>query len=282
MQSLEPELRLLTPKDIPAVVKVMEKIGWFHPVEQTKQYIAWGGTGSFCLAFGDEVVATAIALKYSERLAWVGLVISDPDYQRRGFAKCLMNHVMEYLSDVESVMLDASVLGYPLYVKMGFQPLYKINAYRGTPQIFPNSNSIRAMTTADLDTIVNMDCESFGLPRPQIIKWLFETGTGIVATNNDSITGYAFTKAFGDTLRALAWNAKAPSSADQILRACSTQAAEGGYLLRINVPEPNTFARDLALNHNLVIERYVTRMVYGQPPPGNMGDQYGIVTFMTG
>ncbi len=282
MQPLEPELRVLTPNDIPSVVKIMEKIGWFHPVEQTKQYIAWGGEGSFCLAFGDQVVATAIALKYSQRLAWVGLVISDPDYQRRGFAKRLMSHIMDYLSDVESIMLDASVLGYPLYDKMGFKPLYKINAYRGTPQIFPASASVREMTTADLDTVIDMDCEKFGLPRPHILKWLFETGRGIVATSNGSITGYAFTKAFGDTLRALAWNAKTATTSDQILRACSTQAAEDGYLLRINVPEPNTFARDLALDHNLVIERYVTRMIYGQPPPGNMGNQYGIVTFMTG
>lgn len=282
MQPHEPVLRNITPDDIPSIVRLMEKIGWFHPIEQTKQYIAWGGAGSFCLAFGDEIVATAIALKYSKRLAWVGLVISDPDYQRRGFARRLMNHIMTYLADVDSVMLDASVLGYPLYDKMGFQPLYKINAYRGTPQIFPAPKSVRVMMSSDVDTVINMDCETFGLPRPQVMKWLFETGRGLVVTENGAITGYAFTKVFGDTLRALAWNAQNTVTADAILCACSTQAAEDGYLLRINVPEPNTFARDIAVTHSLVIERYVTRMVYGQPPPGHMGDQFGIVTFMTG
>jgi hypothetical protein len=34
--------------------------------------------------------------------------------------------------------------------------------------------------------------------------------------------------------------------------------------------------------HNMTIERQVTRMVYGKPPPGHMGDQYGIIAFMTG
>lgn len=282
MQPPEPQLRNITSDDIPAVVRLMEKIGWFHPVEQTKQYITWGGEGSFCLAFDNEIVATAIAFKYSQRLAWVGLVISDPDYQRRGFARRLMDHIMTYLEDVDSVMLDASVLGYPLYDKMGFQPLYKINAYRGTPQIFPTSQSVRAMTTEDIDYVINMDCDTFGLPRQQVIRWLFETGRGFVATEKGAITGYAFTKVFGDTLRALAWNAQNTDTADAILRVCSTEATAGGYMMRINVPEPNTFAHDLALKHNLVIERYVTRMVYGQPPPGRMGDQYGIITFMTG
>ncbi|MCA0457568.1 MAG: GNAT family N-acetyltransferase [Chloroflexi bacterium] len=282
MQPKEPELRLIKPDDIPAVVRLMEKIGWNHPVEQTKQYIGWGGSGSFCLAFADEIVATAIALKYNQRLAWVGLVISDPDYQRRGFARRLMNHVMSYLEGVESVMLDASVAGFPIYDKMGFQSLYKINAYCGTPQVYELPSSVRAMTEADIEAVVSMDCKTHGIARPHIIRWLFETGKSYVTTENGLITGYAFTKRFGDTLRAIAWNANSRNAADHILRACSTEAAQGNFHLRINVPEPNIIASDLAEAHQLTIERYVTRMVYGQPPPGKMGEQYGIITFMTG
>lgn len=281
-QAGEPTLRQLTPGDIPAVVRVMEKIGWHHPLEQTRQYITWGGNGSFCLAFRDEVVATAIAMKYTQRLAWVGLVISHPDYQRRGFARRLMNHVMAYLVGVESIMLDASAAGYPLYDSMGFEPLYKINAYSGQPRRFEVHPSIRPMTAADLPQVTAMDESTFGIPRPHILRWLFDTGTGWVVSDDKALTGYTFTKVYGDTLRALAWNATDANTAGMILQAASTQAAEGGYLLRVNVPEPNIAARDLVRSHQMGIERYVTRMVYGNSPPGKMGEQYGIITFMTG
>ena len=282
MVLLDPELRVMSADEAPAVVKLMQKIGWTHPVEQIQQCILWGGEGSFCLTFDDSIVATAIALKYSQRLAWVGLVVSDPAYQRRGFARRLTNHVMQHLNDVDSVMLDASTLGFPLYNHMGFQSLYKINAYSGAPQRFELNPAIRPITAADMLTVIGMDCEVIGLPRPQVMNWLFETGKGFVATDADKITGYTFIKTHLDTLRLAAWNAKDALTAESLFQLGSTLAAEGGFTYRINIPEPNAQASDMALRHNLTIERYVTRMVYGKPPPGHMSDQYGIISFMTG
>jgi hypothetical protein len=260
----------------------MMKIGWTHPVEQTQVNITWGGDGSFCLAFGEQIVGTAIALKYSPRLAWVGLVISDPDYQRRGFARRLMNQVMIHLSDVDSVMLDASVMGYPLYDTMGYQTLYKINAYSGTPQLFEVDHSIRPMTDSDLPAIIAADAEVVGVARPQVMKWLFETGSGYVATHEGVIIGYTFVKTHLDTLRLAGWNARDPITAENLLKLGSNLAAQGGFTYRLNVPEPNDQSRVIMDRHNMTIERYVTRMVYGQPRPGHMSDQFGIVSFMTG
>src|SRR5664279_1472768 len=155
MSPLEPRLRVISPNEAPAVITLMRKVGWTHPLEQTRQNITWGGEGSFCLAFDERIVCTAIALKYSERLAWIGLVISDPEYQRRGFARRLMNHAMEHLQGVESIMLDASTLGFPLYDNMGFQSLYKIHVYMGTPQRFAPSAAIRPMTAEDPPIVID-------------------------------------------------------------------------------------------------------------------------------
>jgi hypothetical protein len=215
-------------------------------------------------------------------LAWVGLVVSDPEYQRRGFARRLMNHVMQYLSDVESVMLDASVAGFPVYDKMNFQSLYKINVFAGAPQRFAPSAAIRPMTTEDLPTVVDMDCAIMGLPRPQILNWLFETGKAYVATASDKIIGYTFTRTQADALRLVAWNAQDAATAGALFQFGSTKAAEGGFNLHVSIPEPNTTAREIAERHDLTFDRYVTRMVYGKQPSGHMGEQYGIIAFMTG
>jgi GNAT superfamily N-acetyltransferase len=272
----------MTPDEVPAVLTLLAKIGWNHPLEQVRQNIICGGEGSFCLAFDKQIVGTAIALKYSERLAWVGLVVSDPEYQRRGFARRLMNHVMQYLSNIDSVMLDASVLGFPLYDNMSFQSLYKIYVYNGTPQRFAPSPTIRSMTAEDLPTVIDMDCVIMGLPRPQILKWLFEAGDGYVATHSGKIVGYTFTRTQADALRLVAWNAQDAATAEALFQFGSTLAANGNFSLHISIPEPNQAARDIAESHNLTIDRYVTRMVYGKQPPGRMGEQYGIIAFMTG
>ncbi len=42
----EPTLRVMTPDEAPAVISLMRKIGWDHPLEQTRQNITWGGDGS--------------------------------------------------------------------------------------------------------------------------------------------------------------------------------------------------------------------------------------------
>ncbi len=282
MAHLEPTLRVMTPDEAPAVITLMRKIGWDHPLEQTRQNITWGGEGSFCLAFDTEIVATAIALKYSDRLGWVGLVVSDPAYQRRGFARRLMNHVMHYFGTVESVMLDASTLGFPLYDNMGFESLYKIDVYTGAAQAFEVSPTIRPMTAEDLPTIVAMDGDVVGVPRPQVINWLLQTGNGYVATASGKITGYTFTRTQLDPLRMVAWNATDAATAESLFQFGSTLAANSGVNLHISIPEPNQAAQEIARRYHLTIDRSVTRMVYGRQPPGHMGDQYGIVAFMTG
>ncbi len=282
MQTLEPQLRCLTPDDVPSVMAVMKKIGWNHPEAQTRQYIAWGGEGSFCLAFDEQVVATAIALKYSERLAWVGLVISDPSYQRRGFARRLMNHVMAYLTDIQSVMLDASTLGFPLYDNMGFQSLYKVNACSGVAQRFAPHPTITQMTTAHLQEVIALDTDLNGQARTQVIEWLFNTGSGFVSIETGHVTGYAFAKVHEDTLRVGSWYANSEANAAALLQTCSTLAAEGGYMLRTSSPDVNGAAQRILQAQGITLERSVTRMVYGAMPPGHMSDQYGIVSFMTG
>ncbi|MBA3871786.1 MAG: GNAT family N-acetyltransferase [Anaerolineae bacterium] len=282
MAQLEPELRVISPDEAPAVVTLMRKIGWMYAVEQTQHNITLGGQGSFCLAFDKEIVATALALKYSSRLAWVGMVISDPAYQRRGFARRLMNHVMGYLSDVESVMLDASTLGFPLYDSMGYQSLYKIYVYSGAANHFTPADNIRPMTVADLPTVIDMDSLIMGLARPQVITWLFEVGEGYVVTDSGKITGYMFTRTQVAALRMVAWNAANQFAAESLLEFASTLAAQAGLALETLTPEPSQAAREIAERHGLTIERALTRMVYGKQPPGHMSEQYGIIAFMTG
>src|SRR5262249_13712471 len=117
MPASEPVLRRVTPTDAETCARIANRVGWSHSPTTWQQFIRWGREGALCLTVDGRIVTTAVALVYSERLAWVGAVITDPDYQGRGLAGKIMVEVMDYLAQrhIQSVMLDASPLGFPIY-----------------------------------------------------------------------------------------------------------------------------------------------------------------------
>jgi len=139
------------------------------------------------------------------------------------------------------------------------------------------------MTKDDMPTVLKMDYDVVGVSRSAVLHWLFNTGQGFVATKGNTITGFIFIKKHLDTLRLAGWNAHDATTAEALFQRGSTLAAEENFAnYRINIPEPNTFAYDIAIRHKMLLDRYVTRMVYGKEPPGHMDDQFGIIAFMTG
>jgi hypothetical protein len=62
------------------------------------------------------------------------MVLTDPAYRGRGYATRLLNAAIEWLQDrVETIKLDATELGEPLYAKLGFLPEAPIERWRRQP-----------------------------------------------------------------------------------------------------------------------------------------------------
>lgn len=78
-----------------------------------------------CLAVEAEgrVVSTTTLLPYRSRLAWIGMVLTHPEFRRRGLARALLAQAIEQ-SDrhgIATVKLDATEEGRPLYESLGFR-----------------------------------------------------------------------------------------------------------------------------------------------------------------
>jgi hypothetical protein len=48
------------------------------------------------------------------------MVLTHPEYRGRGYARTLMERALDYLHDVQTVKLDATEMGHPLYKTLGF------------------------------------------------------------------------------------------------------------------------------------------------------------------
>jgi hypothetical protein len=97
------------------------------------------------------------------------MVLTQHEYQRRGLARCLMEHALEYLQrrSVTWIKLDATELGIPLYESLGFREEGRIERWIRPKGAAQGGNSAgRFAPDADLDR------EAFGADRSGLLNVL--------------------------------------------------------------------------------------------------------------
>jgi len=106
---------------------------FFRKVVASGEYIAWlavttaapervvAGAGLWLRPMLPRPTPTGII---QGREALIANVYTEPDWRRRGVARLLMRHVLEYTREhnVPRVLLHASDDGRPLYETLGFEP----------------------------------------------------------------------------------------------------------------------------------------------------------------
>jgi GNAT superfamily N-acetyltransferase len=115
-------LRPLRNEDIDGAFELSSLAGWNQTRDDWRLLLE---TAEVCLAIETErrLASTATLICYGAKLAWVGMVLTHPDFRRRGFARLLMNEIMARASDLKiaTVKLDATDFGRNLYESFGFR-----------------------------------------------------------------------------------------------------------------------------------------------------------------
>jgi hypothetical protein len=77
----------------------------------------------FGIKIDNTLAASATVFCYSEQLAWIGMVLTLPEFRGRGLARQVMEHALDYCArrHIRWVKLDATDMGAPLYEKLGFR-----------------------------------------------------------------------------------------------------------------------------------------------------------------
>lgn len=128
-------LRTLSASDIPAATLLSGLAGWNQTPRDWRNLLHLAPDGSFGIESDGLLVATATAVCFAPEVAWIGMVLTHPDWRGRGFARRLTEHALEYLSGrkIEWIKLDASDLGRPLYKKLGFEDEGPIERWMRSP-----------------------------------------------------------------------------------------------------------------------------------------------------
>lgn len=110
----------MTTSDIDQAMGLSTQEGW----NQTEQdwRILVESTDNVCIAAEKDgrIIGTATALNHSGKVAWIGMVLVDKPMRGMGAGKLLMTEIIKRLGHIESVKLDATPAGQPLYRSLGF------------------------------------------------------------------------------------------------------------------------------------------------------------------
>jgi RimJ/RimL family protein N-acetyltransferase len=192
------EIRLLTESDIPAAMKLKESAGWNQTENDWRCLLQLEPFGCFAAILDGELVGTTTTTTYDDQLAWIGMVLVQPEKRRLGIATKLLKTALDYLNgNVARVKLDATPAGRPVYERFGFQFEGLIERWIGTAAFSePGNNPKPTASMLDADLFA-LDRSAFNANRSKLIEILIANSLAgpVVSRSDDGIlTGYALAR----------------------------------------------------------------------------------------
>ncbi len=187
MQISTEQQRLLNPRDLTEAVELSAAAGWNQTREDWSLLMEFAPQGCFGIEADGKLVSTTTLVCYEQRLAWIGMVLTHAEYRGRGFARRLLVKALDHADSmgIETVKLDATDQGRPLYEKMGFSPEQAIERWT---RVGSSGSPRTATTTTDYST--ELDREAFGADRTALLAMLSKRGQ-----IHESRNGFLFSRA---------------------------------------------------------------------------------------
>ncbi|MEU9701291.1 GNAT family N-acetyltransferase [Streptomyces sp. NPDC047981] len=186
-------IRILTPEDVTLCADLSEDRGWLRE-EHKWSLLLTAGTGyGIDDPDGKGLVAASVVTSYGPELAAIGMVLVAERYARQGVGRRMMHHVIASAGDTP-LTLHATPNGQPLYEQLGFVQTGRAEMLRGRFTATEPAPEVvtRAATAEDLQTILRLDNEVFGLDRTHMLTRLPAFADQLrVAEEGGEITGFA-------------------------------------------------------------------------------------------
>lgn len=244
--------------------------GWNQLRADWERVFALDRSASFVASWDGVDVGTVTAVVF-DTVAWVGLMLVDPAARGQGVGRALMERVLDMLDarSIQTIRLDATPLGLPLYEKLGFRADFALQRYGGvlsrdvSSVAAEDDVSVVPATTDDLAPIADLDEQITSTRRRKFLERLmaeFPRGA-YVARRGGRLSGFVLARA---------------GRLGTLVGPCLSEAATGAALLSraiksllgmqvlVDIPDDHAAARALVANFGLASLRPLTRMTRGR------------------
>jgi GNAT superfamily N-acetyltransferase len=261
----------LRPADAEGALPLSAEAGW-NQTAQDWRFMLREGRGIGVRDGAGRWVGSALALPLGARLSWISMVLVAKDARRRGIGTRLLRRAIDEVRDAGRIAgLDATELGRPVYLPLGFRDLYTISRLRldapAPSEPAPAGCTIRPLVAAELPGIVAFDRRRSGMQRSHVLAFLLQqvAEAAFVAEVEGGIAGYAL----GRPGRiAFQIGPVVADREDVAIALVSDALARLDGPATIDVPDAHADLRAWLRRHGAVRERGFTRMTLGAPPPG--------------
>lgn len=263
--STDIEIRQMTPRDIPAAMRLKELAGWNQTERDWMRYLAFEPEGCFVAVRAGIACGTVIAQRYGTDLGWIGMVLVDPEHRHQGIGTRLLDRGLEFLDrqGIETVKLDATPEARSLYLARGFKDEYEIERWGGIAA--PKQNpGIRRIEFHDMGRICACDAMVFGADRTRLLTALWQEAPEYtaVAHSGGEVAGYFFGRAGSRAHYLGPWVAGGNGElAEQLLVEFLSRAAGERAFVDICLENPD--ARPMMEAIGFSHQRRLTRMYRG-------------------
>lgn len=160
--------------DVASKIEIYLKLDFCHSVKLVENNVILG-------------IGTAIFYKYT---SWIAHLIVNEKYRKNGYGTQILNYLCDYCKNntYKTILLFATDMGYPLYIKYGFKIQTEYVRYEKTIENEYNPNNIRNIEINDYEKIFELDKLITGEDRHILL--LQYLNNGFVYHKNNNIMGF--------------------------------------------------------------------------------------------
>jgi GNAT superfamily N-acetyltransferase len=170
-------IRRMTAADVPFGMELKGQAGWNQTEADWQRCLALEPDGCFVAEWNGRPAGTTTTCVFGS-VAWIAMVLVRPELRGRGIGKALMEHALAYLDGqgVQTIRLDATPLGQPLYERLGFTAQFTLDRFEGTLPDHAPISEVRPGRSADVETLLDLDGKTTATDRSKLLERLVSEG----------------------------------------------------------------------------------------------------------
>lgn len=268
------EIRLATPADRPRIAELRTEVGWAVRAWALDAIAPPIGAAWVALDAGT-IVGCGSGIVYG-RLGIVGTMIVAESHRRRGIGAMILGAVLDFLRPrADTIELNATPSGRPLYERFGFEPVIGYLAANLPPSLGANSDGLVITTATDAAVLAAWDARRFGGNRLRILAAaVIDPERHVLrARASGDLIGYAVVRPAETSIGPFVADSV---DAAQALLAAAGERAPSVDAWRITLPGDNAVTTAWLHERGIQAEPHGTQMRLGQPPQRAVDTIWGV------
>jgi ribosomal protein S18 acetylase RimI-like enzyme len=256
-------IRPMTAADLPLGLRLSQEAGWNQISADWQRFLDLQPDGCFVAQWDGLPVGTTTTCIFGS-VAWIAMVLVKTSHRGRGIGTALMEHSLAYLDErgVDTVRLDATPLGQPVYERLGFVEQFRLARYEGVLTEAREIPGVEVALPDHWEALVTLDRTVTNTDRRQFLSRLFSEQPHNVCCvqGGGGIAGFIAARPGAKALM-LGPCMGTPEAARLLFADAGRRYA--GQRVVVDVPLVNRAATILVEAQGLMVQRRLTRMRRG-------------------